>query len=409
MEIPLDKVEEYLEDVIASTFKKERKVAFKLLQRIKSDVENAERSIEEVDAGINREKDDLVTRSAIRFVEAMKAEFKKFDLNLEGDINHEVLKETFDFLSKLFTNYNENGKKWIPKFGKDYKSEMKTLQVFMNKLFRNNGKLDSFIRRKYSDAREAEEISEDIDRLEELVERTSSDREKIDAMESELQDLEEKLERQEEKLVELENHDLITMEKKLFRQINTLKQKIQLEFSKLKKSMKKFLKALQRGEYSPRFGITESDVKAYFKDPFSHVIEEGATYPKLRSILENLVSCMHDEIEMKNDKREKSLETIKEIKEDRSLEPLVREYNETSEKRDELLEKIEKEGISTRIKEVKQEISDLTTQKGHLEADIAREKENVINTLKKMKLVKNSLENEIEALSGEELSILLAL
>ncbi|MHA1679923.1 MAG: hypothetical protein ACTSUE_02875 [Promethearchaeota archaeon] len=409
MELPLKDVEEFLDGVIDNRFKKEKKVASKLLQMINNDVKSVKSALDDLNGALNHDKDDLVTRAAIRFLAAINGELKKYALDLSERINHDVLKSTFDFLSKLFTSFNENGRKWLPKFGKDYKQEMKAVQLFMNKLARNNGKLDVFIREKYDKAREAEKIIEKIVRLDDLTRRVVTGREKISDMEGERDRIKNELDRLESELIELENDEQITRERNIFRELNAIKQKIQLEFSKIKKSIKKFEKAMQGGNFSPRYGVSRNDVKTYFKDPFKSVITEGESYPKLRAILENLLMCLEDGIQMKDDKREKTTETIINIKDNYSLKPLIEEYLKIQEKRQEILDALKEKGLSIKINEIKKKISDYTTQKSHFDADIEHEKENVVNTLKKMKSMKKTIENEINELSGDKLTILLSI
>ncbi|MHA1792732.1 MAG: hypothetical protein ACTSVI_08815 [Promethearchaeota archaeon] len=408
MELSIEKTHEFLEDVIEDVFRKEKKIGMKIVQNILSDLKSVESSLDDIENQIDKEKDDLLSRSTVRFVAAIRGEIDNFKVDLEGRITHDTLKNTFDFLSKLFNTYNENGKKWFPKFGKEFKRELKTLQILMNKLFRNNGKLDKFLRDKFSDVKEAENIKQKLEHLSELEEKVRNNREKVSDLTTEKEKIEDRLMELENELMEMENDSLIKEEKKVFREQNQIKQKIQQELSKIKKSIKKFQKLVEHGNTTLRYGVTKRDLKDYFKKPFDSVMSDGNNYPKLRAILENIIAGLDDNIKMKDDKREKTLETIKEINEDLILKPMIDEYLDLQDKRQGILNELKAKGMDERMQELKKEISELTTKKDRTNADIEHEKENVINLLKKMKILKEDLENKIQELSGEKITILLS-
>lgn len=409
MEIPIDEMHEFLEEAIANKFKKERKVGKKFLQTIVQDFLSAKDSIDDLAKKLDPEKDDLVTRSARRFTSALQSEMENFDMNLEGEINYKKLKEIFDFLTKFFRAYNENGKKWFRKFGEEYKDELKSLDLFMRKLFRNNGKLDKFMKTRYEKVKNAEDISEDLERLEELTGRVSEGKEKIEELKDSTVESGEEIKILEDELVQLENDELIIEERKYFREQNKIKQQIQLDLSKIKKSLKKFQKAVENGRYSPRF-ITAKEIKDFVKSPYKNLMADGPEYPKLRAILENLADSLEvDDIQLRDDKKEKTMEIVEEIKEEYSLKPLIQNYNELKEKRKELKKKIGEKGISDKIDDVKQKISDLTTQKSHSKADLSHGKDVTVNTLKKMKSLKENIEKNIKELSKVEVKILLTI
>ncbi|MFX0101124.1 MAG: hypothetical protein ACFFCS_16230, partial [Candidatus Hodarchaeota archaeon] len=343
-EIPINEIYGYLDDVIAGKFKKERKVGKKFLQSIMQDFLSAKGSIDDLGSKLDPEKDDLVTRSVNRFTTTLQAEMENFNMNLEEEIDYKKLKEIFDFLTKFFRVYNENGKKWFPKFGKDFKEELKSLDLFMRKLFRNNGKLDNFIKTRYDAAKNAEEISEKLKRLEDLSDKVSEGKEKIASLKDHAVESTEEIKSLEDELVQLENDELIVEERKYFREQNKIKQQIQLELSKIKKSLKKFQKAVENGHYTPRF-ITSREIKDYVKSPFKGLMADGPEYPKLRAILENLAGSLEvDDIQLRDDKKEKTMETVNSIKEDYSLKPLITQYNELKNKRKDLKKIIEEKG-----------------------------------------------------------------
>jgi hypothetical protein len=194
----------------------------------------------------------------------------------------------------------------------------------------------------------------------------------------------------------------------LFREENRLKQEIQLELSKIKKGAKKFEKALETGSIEPRY-IAKKDIKDYLKNLFESLIADGPTYPKLHAILENLSGSLDEEVQLKDDKKEKAQDIITEIKDKNSLTPMITAYLKAIDDRKDIAKKIQGKGTAERIAAIKQKISDITVQKSHAEADLGHEKENVVNSLNKMKTQKEALEKEVQGVSKEKVTIMLAL
>lgn len=408
-EIALDGLEKYLEDVLAEKFKKVRKVGKKMLEEIGQNLRIVSDEIEAMGKKVNPDKDDILNRSLARFVSAIQTELKKADVPTTKDqIKHADLKKVFDFLSGFFNVYNETGKKFGPKLGEQFKAELKMIQASMIRVFKQNGDLDRFIRTKYGEAKDAEQLVEKIARIDEMIKKYQDDRKKIDELSENIESMEREFASLENELLEMEHDPLVSEEQRLYREENRLKQEIQLELSKIKKSTKKFEKALESGSIEPRY-ISKKDIKDYLKNLFENLIADGPEYPKLHAILENLSGSLEDEIQLKDDKKEKAQDIIVAIKDKNMLMPLIKDYLGAIEGRKETTKNIQKEGTAEKIATIKQKISDVTVQKTHAEADIAHEKENVVNSLNKMKALKEALEKDVQAVSKEKVSILLAL
>jgi hypothetical protein len=408
VEIALEDLGKYLDDVLAEKFKKLRRVGKKMLDEIGQNLHIVSDEIDAMGKRVNPEKDDILNRSLARFVTAIQGELKKSDIPTKEQITHADLKKVFDFLSAFFNVYNETGKKFGPKIGEQFKTELKQIQASMIRVFKQNGDLDRYIRTKYGEAKDAEELVEKIKRIEELIEKYQDDRKKIADLTSSVEKMKSDLADQEKQLLDLEHDPLVSEEQRLFRDENRLKQEIQLELSKIKKGAKKFEKALETGSIEPRY-IAKKDIKDYLKNLFESLIADGPTYPKLHAILENLSGSLDDEVQLKDDKKEKAQDIIIEIKDKNSLTPLITGYIKAIDDRKDVSKRIQGKGTAERIAAIKQKISDITVQKSHADADLAHEKENVVNSLNKMKLQKENLEKEVQAVSKEKVTIMLAL
>ncbi len=408
VEIALEGLEKYLDDVLADKYKKVRRVGKKMIDEIGQNLRIVSDQIDGMGKKVNPEKDDILNRSLARFVSAIQTELKKSDIPTKEQVTYADLKKVFDFMSAFFNVYNETGKKFGPKIGEQFKAELKLIQASMIRVFKQNGELDRFIRVKYGEAKDAEELVEKIKRLDELIKKYQDDRKKIADLTTSTEKLKTDLISLEKDLLDLEHDPLVSEEQHLFREENRLKQEIQLELSKIKKSAKKFEKALEMGNIEPRY-IGKKDIKDYLRNLFESLIIDGPEYPKLHAILENLSGSLDDEIQLKDDKKEKAQDIISEIKDKNSLTPLITGYLKAIDDKKEISKKIQGKGTTEKIAAVKQKISDVTTQKQHAEADLAHEKENVVNSLNKMKVQKESLEKDVQGVSKEKVTILLAL
>ncbi|NMC03862.1 MAG: hypothetical protein GYA24_01560 [Candidatus Lokiarchaeota archaeon] len=408
VEIALENLEKYLDDVLAEKYKKLRRVGKKMIDEIGQNMRIVSDEIDGMGKKVNPDKDDILNRSLARFVSSIQVELKKMDFQSKQQVTHADSKKVFDSLSSFFNVYNETGKKFGPKIGEQFKTELKIIQNSMIRVFKQNGDLDRFIRQKYAEAKDAEEIVDKIKRIEELIQKYGDDRKKIADLTASVEKLKLDLADQEKLLLDLEQDPLVAREQQLFREENRLKQEIQLELSKIKKGTKKFEKAIDSGSIEPRF-IAKKDIKDYLKNFFESLIADGPEYPKLHAILENLAGSLDDEIQLKDDKKEKAQDIITEIKDKNSLTPLITGYLKAIDDRKEIAKQIQGKGTAERIATIKQKISDLTVQKMHAEADLAREKENVVGALNKMKVQKEAIEKEVQAVSKEKVTILLAL
>jgi hypothetical protein len=408
VEIALEAFEKYLDEVLAGKYKKLRRVGKKMIDEVGQNLRIVSDEIDGMGKKVNPEKDDILNRSLARFVSAIQVELKKADIPKNEQITHADLKKVFDFLSGFFNVYNETGKKFGPKLGEQFKTELKMIQASMIRVFKQNGDLDRFIRTKYGEAKDAEELVEKVKRIDDLIEKYQDDRKKIAELSASIEKMKSELADQEKQLLELEHDPLVSEEQHLFREENRLKQEIQLELSKIKKSAKKFEKALEMGSIEPRY-IAKKDIKDYLRNLFESLIADGPTYPKLHAILENLSGSLDDEIQLKDDKKEKAQDVIIEIKDKNSLTPLITGYLKAIEARKDITKKIQGKGTSEKIAAIKQKISDISVQKSHADADLGHEKENVVNSLNKMKAQKESLEKDVQAVSKEKVTIMLAL
>ncbi|MHA1371773.1 MAG: hypothetical protein ACTSRA_18895 [Promethearchaeota archaeon] len=359
---------------------------------------------------MNPEKDDLTTRSVLRYTTTLSNELDKINIDPSLKINYESIRELLDLLNRFIDAYNIHGRKWVPKFRKEFKDQLKALQTFTQKLFNDKGKLDKFLIKQYAKVKDVEKLSESIVRLANICDKVSADRKKLASLKQQIKGNKEKLEMLENKLVALEKNDLISKERLLFRKENSIKQGIKLELSKVKKSIKKLQKAVEDRVLKLRYGINEKELKDYFRNIFNSLLKDGAEYPKMRAILQNLADGLENgTIQLRSDKKEKLQSNITDLKDNLSLKTRIEEYFKVQQERNKVKEDIKNAGFDEKIQELKQKIAELTESKLHAENELHRSKQHVINTLNKINELKQEIEKSINECFNEDVSIILEL
>ncbi|MHA1682453.1 MAG: hypothetical protein ACTSUE_16060 [Promethearchaeota archaeon] len=404
MDIPFDEMHAYLDGVLNAKFKKERKMAKKFIfAAAGEDIRTLKGYVKNLDAGISRDIHEDVESPAFGFMQDMAAEINNFEAMTGDDVTYEHMRVILDSWAALFKAFNKHGKKW---FGNEFKTTLKHLQSALDKVKKNNDKFENFLNTKYEKVMEAEEIGDKLDELGELFQATIKNKEKISPLKKLCEELELKVEELVMGIEKLEDNDVSSREADLLREQNYIKQKIQSKLSKIKKSVKSFQKLIQDGRFTPR-NITSKDVSEYFKKLFSSLVADGVKYPTFKIILENLISCLDGEIQMKSDKKAKAIAAIKSIKDEGSLEPLVKEYLDYEGKRGRLADDIRNSGITGEIERKKRELSSLKNKKNQTDDDLARAEKNAEKSDEALKSLKEKIEHELSILSGDEITIIL--
>lgn len=403
MEIPLKDAYKYLEENITAKFKKERKNARKFISSTINDIKSMKKTLENINKGVDSGLEEGENSPSNLFIKAMVSEFDATVLSEDSAINYEVLKSIVVFWPYFKKKYHEYGKTF---YGPDYNNFLLGLEMQIDKIIKSSGKLEKFLENKYEAVRDAESLKERLDELAEFQENQKQDIENLGPLKGKLQECEQKLQESKEKLAALQDDKSFATMTKILKRQDKIKQKIKSRLSKLKKTIKKFQNLLERDRFSP-VNISRDDIEEYFTDMFGKLVEEGPEYPRFKIILENLVSCLNNEIKMKDDKKEKALTALTDILEENSLAPLITEFLEEKEKEADLSKSMKGDGLLGGIEQMKNDVYHLTNQKAEIEDDIEKEKKNLENTIEEKKSLKEELEAEMTELSGEEITILL--
>ncbi|MFX0099642.1 MAG: hypothetical protein ACFFCS_08675 [Candidatus Hodarchaeota archaeon] len=402
MEIPLKDVYKHLDEVIADKFKKERKQARKFISSAVSDIKSMKGTLKDLDKGVASSVEEDEESPTELFKKAMVSEFDEFNPSEDDEIDYERLKSIVDFWPDFKKQYHHHGKGC---YGGEYNTFLMGLEMQIDKIMKSNEKLEKFLENKYEPVQDAEEIKDDLDELGEIHQKHLKEKDGIDPLREKLLECETALKESEEELARLEEDESFSKTTEILKKQGNIKQKILSKLSKIKKTVKKFMNLVEHDDF--RTSIPKDDIAEYFDNLFDMLIEEGPEYPKFKTILENLVTCLNKEIQMKDNKKEKALAAIIAIKDEDSLKKLIQTYLDYKEEEDALSKSMEGKGILEDIEKYKNQVYHLTNEKEKIESDISREEKNLQNTVEEESTLKNSIENEISELSGEEFSIIL--
>ncbi|QEE16358.1 hypothetical protein DSAG12_02188 [Promethearchaeum syntrophicum] len=411
-EISLEEVENWYLDQLKIRFKREHKVLSKFFSLSEKELGQARNSIKTwKDRDFQSEEtklDDKTQKILERFVDSVVENLDEIripSIHIK-DISYENSQKYCDSIKKLYSVYNSQGRKAIPRFGKQFKIEIKEVDLHLRKIGDLTQKIGKFLRKNYQDGKIAENEIKNIPQLTHNIERLGSIKGKIDGMDEELNDMKNNLTIHENDLLKLsEDADLQLFEK--IEQEETVKSNNLRDYLKFKKAFKKLKKSLEKGTINAR-GITDNDIRPYIKDPVKTILNEGPKLNRLRDILIKTRLILEDEkdpLKLKKDLRNKIIVNINQIVSENKLEPLINENLEIKIRKEEIRGILKNKGIEQKRTDLKNKISTLTLDVEHFSKDLKHRKREYKELLSKISSDRDDLQKKIEEQIGEEVKI----
>ena len=411
-EISLDEIENWYLDQLKIRFKREHKVLGKFFTLSEKELGQAKNSIKSwKDRDFQSEEnklDDKTQKILERFVDSVVENLDEIripSIHIK-DISYENSQKYCDSIKKLYSVYNSQGRKAIPRFGKQFKIEIKEVDLHLRKIGDLTQKIGKFLRKNYQDGKIAENEIKNIPQLTHNIERLGSIKGKLDGMDDELKEMQNNLATYEKDLLKLsEDADLQMFEK--IEHEETIKSNELRDYLKFKKAFKKLKKSLEKGTINAR-GITDNDIRPYIKDPVRTILKEGPKLYRLRDILIKTRLILEDEkdpLKLKADLRNKIIVNINQIVSENKLEPLINENLEIQVRKEEIREKLKIKGIEQKRTDLKNKISTLTLDVEHFSNDLKHRKREYKDLLSKISSDRDDLQKKIEEQIGEEVKI----
>ncbi len=403
IEISLDEFEEFYKEKIDEQFYKQKRVASKLINDIKSDLIEIKVCMDHfLETG-----EDKVDKKAIRslhfFSDRIRKEIDEIDIP-EEEISYDNIIDLFNSIKRLFVTINEIARKSLPKFKSEVQNEIKELNYLTRKLGKRQQSLDQFLRKKYNDVRIAEEVLKKLPKfftLKENIEKTKSD---LDQLEK---DIELKKEEQEQL-----NKDLLELEKDpLFKKLETEKDKVfklkidirdKLGF---RKALKKLKVEMEKNTISIS-NLNISYLNNFLKSPINTLVKDDKNLSNFKSLLVQLRHTLEEnKLNLKSDKKEKTIEQINTIFDERTIYDDLEQLEKLNEVITNLKSKVKDAGLSQKLEELKNEISINALKLEHSEADFARRNKDYIRYLGNLKKEREDFQKSVEQFLKEEVKI----
>ena len=411
-EISLEEIEDWYLNQLKIRFKREHKVLskfFNISEKELGQTRNSLKTWKNRDFQSEEYKLDSTSQKILeRFVDSVVENLDEIripSIHIES-ISYENSQKYCDNIKKLYSVYNSQGRKAIPRFGKQFKIEIKEVDLHLRKIGDLTQKIGKFLRKNYQDGKIAEGEIKNIPQLKHNIERLGSIKGKIDGMDNTLQEMKENLSSNENDLLKLSEDTDLQMFEKIERE-ETFKTNELRDFLKFKKAFKKLKKSLEKGTIYAR-GIKESDIRPYIKDPVRTILHEGPKLYKLREILIKTRLILEDEkdpLKLKADLRNKIIVNINQIVSENKLEPIINENLDIQVRKEEVRERLQKKGIEQKRTDLKNKISTLTLDVEHFSNDLKHRKREYKDLLSKVSSDRDDLQKKIEEQIGEEVKI----
>ena len=402
VEVELENFEEYYKERLDEIFYKKKKTAQKLIEDIREGLLDIQKTMDHF-MDIEDELKKKPKRSLNFFTDKVKKEIDKVEIP-EKEITYENLMALLKDLKKLFTEINDAAKKSLPKFKSKVQPEIKELNYHTRKLGKKQSVLEKFALKKYTEVKEAEELLDKLSKFYNLRNNIENAREDLDKLEEEKETTENKLEEQKEKLLSLEKHNLFQKKKEARDRAFKLKMKINGELG-FKKALRKLKVEVERGNIHLT-NITENYVRDFIKNPVRVLLKEEQDLTKFRGLLVQLRHVLEQKkLNLKSDKREKSIAQINKIFDEREIYDDIETYKELKSNIKKTKKKIKNKGLDDQLEEVKNEISVLTQRLEHINNDLESKNKDYLKYLAKLKRDRNRFQKTIEQVLDEEVKI----
>ncbi len=402
IEINLEDFEDFYREKINEIFNKKKKVALKLIEDIREnllDIKTCMNHFREVKDRLN----EKALKSLDFFCDKIKKEIDEIKIP-EDHISYEDLNQLLKAVKQLFTSINDAAKKSLPKFQSEVQSEIKELNYLSRKLGKKQSILEQFLLKKYNDVKEAEDLSQKVPKFYTLRSNIENAKQNLEQFEKEQEEIKEELEELKKTLLKLEKDSLFQKLKQNRENLFQLKIKINNELA-FKKALKKLKVEVERDNIHLT-NIDENYVRAFVKNPIGVLRKEGKDLTKFRGLLVQLRHVLEqNKLNLKSDKREKTIDQINKIFDDREIYENLEQYKEIRSTIEKIRKKIQSKGLDEKLESVKNDISVYTQRLEHNESDIERKNRDYLKYLARLKKDRDEFQKLVENFIGEKIKL----
>ncbi|MFX0179817.1 MAG: hypothetical protein ACFE78_06485 [Candidatus Hodarchaeota archaeon] len=403
IEVEIEEFEDFYKDRLDSQFAKIKKAVQKLISDIRDSLIEIKICMDHfLEAGEGKIEEKAL-KSLHFFSDRIRKEIDEIEIP-EEELNYDNIMSLVNSIKKLFTNINEIARKSLPKFQKEVQPEIKELNYITRKIQKKQAILDQFLRKKYEDLREAENMLKKLPKLFSL-------RENIEHAKGDLEDFEKQLEEhrthQEElnnKLMELEKNTLFSdLENKKENRF-TIRMKINEQLG-FKKALKKLKHELEK-ETIHISNLNMNFLKNFLKDPIKTLRNERQDLPNFSNLLVQLRHVLEEnKLDLKTDTKEKTIENINSIFEEKKIFNFIEELNELKQETKLLEQNVKDAGLFEKLEDVKNQISTNSVRLEHIQNDLDRKNRDYMRYLATLKSEREEFQNAVKGVLNENIKI----
>lgn len=399
IDIDLEDFEEYYKEKLEERFSKKRKAIYKIIDDIKENLLDIKVCMDHF-MDVKDQLKEKSLKSLVFFCDRIKKEIDEINIP-EEELNYDNLMQLLKAIKQLFTNINDAARKSLPKFQSEVQSEIKELNYLSRKLGKRQSILEQFLLKKYGDVKEAEDLLNKLPKFYTLRNNIENAKQDLEEIEKEQEETERDLEKLKNKLLKLEKDPLFQKLKNNQDALFQLRIDINNELG-FTKALRKLKVELERNNLHLT-NIDEEYVKAFIKNPIQVLRKEGKDLTKFRGLLVQLRYVLEEnKLNLKSDKREKTIDQINKIFDDREIYDKLEKYNELRDKITKIKKKITSKGLDEKLEEVKNDISVYTQRAEHLESDGERKNRDYLKYLARLKKERDDFQKLVEKMIGEK-------
>jgi len=403
IEILLEEFEDFYKDKLDSQFYKVKKAVNKQISEIRENLVEIKVCTDHfIEAGEGKIEEKAL-KSLHFFSDRIKKEIDEIEVP-ENEITYDAMHNLLNSMKKLFINIDGIAKKSIPKFKKQLQSEIKELSYLTRKLGNKQKKMDEFLRKKYTDLKDAEYLLKKLPKLFTLKENIEHSKSDLENFEKELEERKKEQEKLTQTLTKIEKNELFKELEKAEEDLAQLRMKINSQFG-FKKALKKLKFELEKDTmHVPNVNIYF--LKDFLKNPINALVNESRDLPKFSGLLVQLRHVLEEnKLNLKTDVRDKTVQQINAIFDEKSMQEDIDKVKEFYSITDEIKKKIEQEGLAVQNEEVKNRISTNTVKLEHIERDLDRKNNDYLRYLSALKSEREDIQNSIRKVINQEVKI----
>jgi len=403
IEISLEEFEDYYKEQLESQFFKVKKAVKKQLSDINESLLEIKVCTDHfIEAGEGKIEEKAL-KSLHLFSDKIRKEIDEVGVP-EEDITYDAMYNLLNSIKKLFTNINDIAKKSIPKFQKELQGEIKELSYITRKLGNKQKDLDEFLRKKYTDVKDAEYLLKKLPKLFTLKENIENAKSDLDKFEKELEERQSEQGNLTEALKKIERNELFGELDQLEAKLARLRMNVNNQFG-FKKALKKLKFELEKDTmHIPNINIYF--LKDFLKNPINTLIKESRDLPKFSALLIQLRHILEDnKLNLKSDVKDKTIHQINSIFDEKTIQNEIDNIKTTRSEIDDTKKKIEQEGLAVKRDEIKNKISLNTVKLERLENDLDRKNKDYLRYLSSLKNEREGIQKSIKNHTNQEVKL----